>query len=109
MLRTNVVGGYRIRTVLPGVAEGIPHVHFQLAGPGADYRSVTLTLCRIMGAGSDTSFAHLPQMLSIQSQTGYWAYVRPDTAGGYRCTWDIPFGALPPLRGRPEVFAPHPR
>jgi len=105
MLRTNVLGGYRVRTVLPGMAEGIPHIHFELAAPGAQYRAVAVSLCRAVGAGSDTSFAHLPQMLTV-SAVGHWAYVRPDTVGGYVCTWDIPFGALPPLDSRPDAFAP---
>ena len=107
MLRTNVMGGYRIRTVLPGLVEGNPHVHFELAGPGAQYRAVALSLCRLVGAGSDTSFAHMPQMLSLPSGSGHWAYARPDTAGGYRCDWDIPFGALQPLSQPPDIFAPH--
>src|SRR5437867_3656342 len=33
MLRTNVLGGYRVRTVIPGMSEGIPHIHFELAAP----------------------------------------------------------------------------
>ena len=105
MLRTNVLGGYRIHTILPGNAEGIPHLHFELAGPNAKYRAGHLTLCRAVGAGSDTSFAHLPQMLSLEEQTGFWAYVRPDTAGGYRCMWDIPFEELFGVQ-RPAAFAP---
>jgi protocatechuate 3,4-dioxygenase beta subunit len=105
MLRTNVLGGYRIRTVLPGIAEGIPHLHVELAGPNAQYRFGTLTLCRDAGAGSDTSFAHLPQMLSLKEQTGFWAYVRPDTARGYRSTWDIPFDSLSHV-ARPPAFKP---
>ena len=36
LLRTHVLGGYRIRSILPGPAEGISHVHFMLAGPGSD-------------------------------------------------------------------------
>jgi hypothetical protein len=106
MLRTNVLGQFRIRTVLPGLAEGIPHIHFELAAPGADYRAVTVSLARKVGAGSDTSFSHLPQMLSLDRSSGHWAYARPDTARGYRCDWDIPFGALRRLDTAPEVFKP---
>ena len=107
MLRTNVLGGFRVRTVRPGLAEGIPHIHFELAAPRAQYRAVAVSLCRAVGAGSDTSFAHLPQMLTV-SGFGHWAYVRPDSAGGYVCNWDIPFGALPPVDAPPPAFAPQP-
>jgi len=106
MARTNVLGAFRLHSVLPGRAEGFAHIHFELAAPGADYRAVTLNLYRAVGAGSDTSFAHLDQMLSPPTGVMYWAYVIPDTGGGYRCTWDIPFGKLRPLKERPEGFAP---
>src|SRR2546425_9515471 len=45
MLRANVLGGFRVRTVLPGLAEGIPHIHFELAAPRAQYRAVAVSLC----------------------------------------------------------------
>jgi hypothetical protein len=106
MARTNVLGAFRVRSVLPGKAEGTAHLHFEMAAPGADYRFATLSLCRATGAGSDKSFAHLDQMLKLPSGSGYWAYVTPDTGRGYRCSWDIPFAGLKPLETPPEIFAP---
>ena len=92
---------YRIRSVLPGIGEGSPHIHFRLTGPDGRYRVCTLFLCRSSGAGSDTTFARLPQMLNIDDQpvfeagiADFYAYTWPDTAGVYRCTWDIPFDVV---------------
>jgi len=104
-LRTNVLGGFRIRTVLPGSGEGSPHMHFEIAGPGADYRALTFSLCRAEGAGSDTTFARLPQMPSLPSE-GAWANVRRDAQGVFRCRWDLPFDKAVRLRGRPAAFRP---
>ena len=104
-LRTNVLGGYRVRSILPGLAEGIPHVHFEVAGPGHEYRAVPLNLCRSVGAGSDTVFARLPEMHTFPG-TAFWAYVRRDTNGVLRCTWDLPFDRAVRLEKRPDAFAP---
>src|SRR5258705_454335 len=54
-LRTNALGEYRIRSVLPGIGEGSPHIHFRLTGSDGRYRVCTLFLCRAVGAGSDTT------------------------------------------------------
>jgi hypothetical protein len=98
-LRTSVLGGYRFHSALPGIGEGSPHIHFRLKGPDGRTRSCTLFLCRAVGAGSDTTFAHVPLILDIEKLTrpneaglsGFYAYVWPDTGTGFRCTWDIPF------------------
>ena len=87
-LRTNALGAFRIRTVLPGPGEGNPHIHFRLTPPNGATRVGTLWLCRAMGAGSDTTFARLVEMPSLEGNPDA-VYVWPDTAGGYRCTWDI--------------------
>ena len=87
-LRTNALGAYRIRTVLPGLGEGNPHIHFRLTPPNGAPRVGTLWLCRAMGPGSDTTFARLLELPSLEGRPDA-AYVWPDTAGGYRCTWDI--------------------
>ena len=104
MLRTNVLGRFRVRTVLPGKAEGIPHVHFEVAGPVSDYRVVALNLCRRNGAGSDSTFARLPQMLTLPTD-GNWVYVHRDPHGVFVCRWDLPFSRAARVRGRPEAFA----
>jgi hypothetical protein len=105
MLRTNVLGGYRLRTVLPGMAEGNPHVHFIVQGPGNDYRMLTVNLCRRSGAGSDSAFARLPWMLTLPS--GNWAYVQKDLRGIFRARWDLPFYRERSLEERPRVFDRH--
>lgn len=102
-LRTNVLGGYRVRTVLPGVAEGASHVHMELADPREGYRAITLSFCRLVGAGSDKRFAQLSQMLELPVN-GFWAYVRPDTVG-YRCDWDVPYEKASRI-ARPPAFKP---
>jgi len=104
LLRTNVLGRFRVRTVLPGMAEGIPHIHFEIAGPGSDYRALTLTLCRREGAGSDSTFARLPQMLTLPTD-GNWVYVHRDPHGVFVCRWDLPFSRAVRTRGRPQAFA----
>jgi hypothetical protein len=107
MLRTSVLGGYRVRTILPGTAEGVPHLHFELAAPGSEYRALTLILCRAVGPGSDTAFQRLPQMLTLPGSS--WAYVYRDIQGVFQCKWDLPFDRAIRLEKRPEAFAHPPR
>lgn len=87
-LRTNIAGGFRIRTILPGMYDGLPHVHFKLAGPGFEERTGSLTLCRNHGAGSDSAYAKLPWMLTLPS-TGEWVHVEPDAEHGFRSRWSL--------------------
>jgi hypothetical protein len=90
-LRTNVMGEYRVRTVLPGVADGGPHLHVQLTAPGTPARGVTLSLARSSAPGSDTTFKRLPWLAELPDWS--WAYVHPDSAGTFRCHWDIPYAS----------------
>jgi len=97
-LRTGALGEYRFRSVLPGIGEGSPHIHFRIGGR----RACTLFLCRAVGAGSDTMFARMPLILNIDQlptrgvagMIDFRAYVWPDTGRGFRCTWDVPFDEL---------------
>ncbi len=87
VLHTNVAGGFRVRTIVPGLAEGVPHVHFVLSAPGIETRTGQLFLCRSHGAGSDSTFAHLPWMVRLPNRENY-AYVERDASGdGYHCAW----------------------
>jgi hypothetical protein len=79
-VRTNVAGGFRVRTVLPGPAEGFPHVHYAISGAGIETKAGTLNLARSHGAGSDTSYAKLPYMLD-PTASQEWVFVEPDDAG----------------------------
>ncbi len=94
-VHTNVLGQIRVRTILPGTAEGVPHVHFVLTDPGFHGRMSTLTLCRATGAGSDTAFARLPQMLTLPSG-GMWEFVRRDTGGVLHVAWTFYVPRMPP-------------
>jgi hypothetical protein len=87
ILHTNVMGEYLVRTVLPGTAEGIPHVHIELQAPGTNRRFVTITLARSSGPGSDTTYRRLPYMIHLTNPA--WAYVYRDSAGVFRCHYDI--------------------
>ena len=86
-LHTNIVGGFRVRTVLPGTYDGSPHMHYTVSGPGFDRRVGTLSLARLQGAGSDSAYARIPWMLKLPAES--WAYVNPAAAGGYRCEWRL--------------------
>lgn len=78
--RTNVAGGFRVLTVLPGPAEGAAHIHYALSGTGLDPAAGTLNLARSHGAGSDTAYAKVPYMLN-QSAFQQWLFVEPDEKG----------------------------
>jgi hypothetical protein len=78
--RTNVAGGFRARTVLPGPAEGFAHLHYSVSGPGIETKAGTLNLARSHGAGSDTSYAKLAYMLD-PTAVQEWAFVEPDDQG----------------------------
>lgn len=80
VLRTNVAGGFRVRTVLPGPAEGFAHVHYRVSGPGVTEKAGTLNLARSHGAGSDEAYGRLPYMLD-PTASQEWAFVEPDDVG----------------------------
>lgn len=84
-LHTNVGGGFRIRTILPGKYEGSPHLHYRLSGPGIKTQSATLSLFRDRGAGYDTTYAQLPWLLEKSTNTSL--SVEPDTEGGFTGYW----------------------
>ena len=84
-LHTNVGGGFRIRTILPGLAEGSPHLHYRLSGPGIATRTATLSLFRDRGAGYDTTYEQLPWLLEKSTNTSL--SVEPDTEGGFTGRW----------------------
>jgi len=84
-LTTNVAGGFRVRTVLPGMYDGTPHVHYRVKWAGLDRRG-TLSLARRNGAGSDSAFAQLPWMLKLPGES--WAYADP-AADGFHTTWKL--------------------
>jgi hypothetical protein len=97
-LHTNVLGEYRIRTILPGrYGGGEPHVHFEIFGPHGRSWAVALTLFRQRGAGSDTGFALLSPMIHLP-ETGYSAYVDRGVDGVMRAQWDIPLTPLTRIR-----------
>jgi hypothetical protein len=102
LLRTNVLGEFRVRTQMPGMAEGVPHVHFELELPGPAYRTVGLILARPAGAGSDTAYARLPWAVSLAGRPE-WAHVSRDSAGDYHCRWDLPLAKSIEMP-RPEAF-----
>jgi protocatechuate 3,4-dioxygenase beta subunit len=78
--RTNVAGGFRVLTVLPGPAEGAAHIHYALSGTGLDLFAGTLNLARSHGAGSDTAYAKVPYMLN-PTASQQWLFVEPDEKG----------------------------
>jgi len=90
-LHTNIMGEYRVRSVLPGMAEGVPHIHIELTAPGTPSRGITLTLARSSGPGSDTTYKRLPYMIKLPEWN--WAYVYRDSAGTFRCHFDIPYAS----------------
>jgi len=106
-LRTNVLGAYRIRTVLPGNAEGVPHIHLELETRRHAYYAITLSLCRKQGAGSDTAYAQLPWMMT-GTDVGAWGVVLPAGDGGYHCRWDLSLAQAARIE-RPGAFARPPR
>ena len=78
--RTNVAGGFRVLTVLPGPAEGAAHIHYELSGTGFGPIVGTLNLARSHGAGSDTAYAKVPYMLN-PTTSQQWLFVEPDEKG----------------------------
>lgn len=87
-LRTNISGGFRVRTILPGPAEGTPHIHFVISGPGLERQMVTVSLARRHGAGSDAAYGRLPWMVTLPAG-GAWTYVEPDARDGYQSSCDL--------------------
>jgi hypothetical protein len=86
-------GFFRIRTVLPGMAEGTPHVHFEIYNAsGGKTGAFTLNLCRVHGAGSDANFERIPYFPSVPASRdpGYWAKVERAADRGFICRWDAP-------------------
>lgn len=84
-------GEYRVVTVLPGRAEGEPHVHFQIYPSGQPMQFFTVTLARLHGAGSDTTYAHLPYLLELPHDSP-WQYVEYDARGALSARVDLVAG-----------------
>ncbi len=81
-------GEYRVRTVLPGRAEGEPHVHFEIFDPGGTFQLFTVTLARRHGSGSDTTYARLPYLLELPTDTP-WQYVEYGEGGALHAHADL--------------------
>jgi hypothetical protein len=103
VLRPNVLGEFRIRTIMPGRPEGVPHVHFEIARRGRSYRAITLSFCRSVGAGSDTTLAQLPWMVDLP-EGGGWAYLQRNAEGTFHCRWDLELRNSVAVAGHPEYF-----
>lgn len=86
-LVTGPDGRFRIRTIVPGLAEGSPHLHLAIEGPRAGSTRMTLALCRTHGAGSDTAFARFPLFVTEPTATGsdQWARVEHAADTGFVC------------------------
>lgn len=102
LLRTNLLGEFRLRTVMPGRPEGNPHIHFEIEAPGEQYWATSLNFCRSEGAGSDTTLAVLPWLLQMPSSQ--WAPVRRDADGVVRCRWDLRLADASRQTKRPSAF-----
>jgi hypothetical protein len=87
-LHTNVLGEYKIRTILPGRYGGEPHFHMRIYGPDDQVRALTLGFLRPRGAGSDSGLAKLSQMIEMPKE-GFNAYVNRDDDGVLKARYDI--------------------
>lgn len=101
MLRTNVMGEYRVETVLPGMAEGTPHVHMAVEDRSGGWRYFTVNLARNTGPGSDKVFEKLPWMIKLPDQD-HWAYVARDADNAFHCTFDIELRKATLMSEKPE-------
>jgi hypothetical protein len=89
-------GGYVIHTIVPGLAEGSPHIHCQALGTVMQpVLPITISFCRTHGAGSDTVFERLPYFASVpkSNPTGYWARVERAANIGFVCYFNLPVPA----------------
>ena len=84
-------GEYRVVTVLPGRAEGEPHVHFEIYPDGQAMQFFTVTLARLHGAGSDSAYARLPYLLQLPDDSP-WQYVEYDARGALHTRVDLVAG-----------------
>jgi hypothetical protein len=86
-LVTGPEGRFRIRTVVPGLAEGSPHLHLSIEGPRGGSTRLTLALCRTHGAGTDSAFARFPLFVTEPTATGsdQWARVEHAADTGFVC------------------------
>jgi hypothetical protein len=100
-LESGPQGTYTLRSIVPGLAEGSPHVHLEIFDATRNSRLLlTLNLCRTHGAGSDAAFERLPYfaVLPKSQPPGYWAKVERAADTGFVCRWNIP---VPPAFGTP--------
>lgn len=59
VLRTDSLGRYRVRSILPGQYEGPPHVHFEAWGPNRPARSWSVNLYMGPEEKPDSSWGHM--------------------------------------------------
>ncbi len=85
ILRTDSLDRYRIRTIMPGHAEGTPHIHFEVWGKGLVPRSLVLNL----SSSPRLVAPENPLLAWPPGAKGRQSGLARDSSGVYHCTWDI--------------------
>ena len=86
ILRTDSLGRYRLRTVLPGGGEGNPHIHFEVWGRGIERQSLVLNL---PGRGSRTPVIPSPVIRWGPKPVNEVPLLTRDSSGVFHCAWDL--------------------
>ena len=94
ILRTDAQGQFRIRTVMPGHAEGTPHMHFEVRGKGVHRQGTTLLLDLNRRPDTTSNSPQTPWTPSAhpifpKSLLPTFPPVTRDSSGVYHGHWDI--------------------
>lgn len=86
ILRTDSLGRYCLRTVMPGGGEGNPHIHIEVWGKGIERQELVLNL---PGRGSRAPTIQSPSLPWGPLRANELPHVTRDSNGVYHCAWDI--------------------
>lgn len=99
VLITNARGEYRIRTTVPGEAEGTPHIHFEVWGPNVTRRQGAVNLQK---RSSDIPVSKLPTLRDLgvyhvtPDATSLFRSIHRAEDGIYYGTWDVAVDVVDP-------------
>ena len=109
VLRSGPKGQYQLRSIVAGRYEGSgPHIHFEAWGPGVSHRVLAVSLYLETGAPPDSALSAAWQghirRASLSDSSPRTAVLAPDSAGGYRCRYDLYLGEMYPTDAKADSF-----
>ena len=90
VLRTDARGRYRVRSILPGMSEGQPHVHFEAWGPNLAVTTWAVNLYMGPNEKPDRAWGHMASLRRLTMDPERTeTYVTRDAHGVFHASYDL--------------------